>query len=303
MIKKQSSAKGLIFDIDTFAVHDGPGIRMAVYLKGCPLSCQWCHSPESQRPGPQLIFMRDRCKLCGICCSVCPGNIHSIEDGKKHIINWKECTACGKCVEHCPCNALAIKGYYISVDELVSKAKHLKPFFKHSGGGVTLTGGEITNQPNFAVAILKGCQSSGIHTAIETNGACDWPVLKQIIAHTDLILYDLKLFNEKDHIQRTGMSNRQILDNARRLVNHNIQVRIPLIPKITDTEDNLYSILSFMKNAGLRSVALLPYNPSSQAKYQWLGSAYKIQGKTQNHNKLNRIIKMANKMKLKAVIN
>lgn len=296
---------GLIFDIDTFAIHDGPGIRMAVYFKGCPLSCQWCHSPESQRTERELIFIRDRCQLCGTCVAVCPQNVHSVDENL-HVINWKACCVCGRCVEHCPYNALAIKGYRISADELVSKAARMKPFFEHSGGGITLTGGEVTLQSDFAATVLEGCKSLGIHTAIETCGACSWGQLEKLVVHTDLVLYDLKLIDEDEHRRWTSASQRQILRNAARLAeqcqarrrHYFVQIRVPLIPNITDTEDNLRGIFEFMRNVGLTSVALLPYNPSSGAKYEWLGLSYEIRGEPQSRNQLKSFVSMAQKMGL-----
>jgi len=299
--KKLSEVEGLIFDIDTFAVHDGPGIRMAVYFKGCPLSCQWCHSPESRRSEPELIFMRDRCQFCGACVAVCSQKVHSI-DGENHLVNRDECVVCGQCAEHCSYNALAIKGYRISAGKIVEKASHLKPFFNYSGGGVTLTGGEVTIQSNFAAAILAACQEQGIHTAIETSGACGWNQLEKLIPHIDLLLYDLKLIDEDEHRRWTGTSNRQILRNAARLANYNIQIRVPLIPNITDTEDNLRSIFEFMRSVGFSSVALLPYNPSANAKYEWLGLTYEIQGEPQSREQLDSFLNMAREMELEAGI-
>jgi len=292
---------GLIFDIDTFAIHDGPGIRMSVYFKGCPLACQWCHSPESRKPAPELIFISDRCAMCGTCVTVCKQGVHSV-DGSKHLINYSDCIVCGQCVENCPYNALAIKGYQITANALVKKAANLKPFFHHSGGGVTLTGGEVTQQADFAARVLSGCQELGIHTAIETCGACNWSRLEKLIAHSDLILYDLKLIDESEHRRWTGVPNRQILRNAARLNNHNVQVRVPLIPGVTDTESNLRGIFSFMRSVGLSSVALLPYNSSAAAKYEWLGLTYEIQGEPQSREVLDGFLDMAREARLEAVI-
>jgi len=205
-------------------------------------------------------------------------------------------------VEHCPHNALAIKGYKISAATIVNKAARLKPFFEHSGGGVTLTGGEVTYQADFAAAVLAGCQARRIHTAIETCGACNWPRLEQLIRHTDLVLYDLKLIDEDAHRRWTGASNRGILQNAAKLAGYNVWVRVPLIPNITDTEENLLGIFRFMRRVGLPSVELLPYNPSASAKYEWLGLTYAIQGEPQSRDRLNSFVEMAQGEGLEASI-
>jgi len=298
---EREAIQGLVFDIDTFAVHDGPGIRLAVYLKGCPLSCKWCHSPESQGTRPELVLTRDRCLLCGRCAAVCPQSAHVVEDGR-HLIARERCAACGRCVAICPSRALAIKGYWISAGEVVERAVRMKPFFDHSGGGITLSGGEVTAQAEFAAAVLAGCRAQGIHTAIETAGATSWDRLRPLVELCDLVLYDIKLIDEASHRQWAGAPNRQILDNARRLADYNVQVRVPLIPGITDTEENLDAIFAFMREAGLGPVALLPYNTSAGAKYEWLDRAYEIEAETQAVETLGRLVRMAYGAGLEAVI-
>ena len=297
----RDAVEGLIFDVDTFAVHDGPGIRMAVYLKGCPLRCQWCHSPESQRAAPELAFLRDRCAACGACVEACPSGVHEIR-GREHTLARDACRACGRCAERCACGALRIQGRTVPAGQLVARAVRLRAFFEHSGGGVTLTGGEVTAQADFAAAVLAGCREEGIHTAIETAGCCPWETLRDLAALSDLVLYDLKLIDEAAHRTCTGASNRQGLENARRLAGHNVQIRVPLVPGVTDTEENLLGIFAFLADAGLNEIALLPYNPSAGAKYEWLGRAQTIEGEPQSRERLAAIAEAARRMGLHAVI-
>ena len=285
-------AEGLVFDLDTFAVHDGPGIRMAVYLKGCLLACRWCHSPESIRPEPEVIFLRDRCVLCARCGAVCPQDVHALSDGQ-HALDREKCVVCGRCVEACPSGALAVKGVHMTAASIVAKAARLQPFFAHSGGGVTLTGGEVTGQVDFAEAVLAGCQERGIHTAIETCGACRWETLERLAARSDLVLFDLKLLDDAEHRRWTGASNRQILENAARLAGRNVVIRVPLIPGITDTEANLCGLFAFLRGSGLERVEFLPFNPSSAAKHEWLGLPFEVAGEPQDAARLAEIARRA----------
>ena len=266
-------SRGYLFDIDTFAIHDGPGIRMAVYLKGCPLRCGWCHSPESQKREPELAFMKDRCILCGRCIEVCPNSVHSF-DGNNHVIDWDSCTMSGECAKHCPADALVIKGFWASSDEVASQAGRMKPFFFHSGGGITLTGGEITMQADFAYDVLKQCHDDGIHTAIETCGSCDWEFLQPLVEVTDLILFDIKLIDREQHSRWTGAANDRILDNVKRLPADKTIIRVPMIPGVVDTDENIGAIKHVAYSAGISNIEYLPYNDSAAAKYEWLGRTY-----------------------------
>jgi pyruvate formate lyase activating enzyme len=210
------------------------------------------------------------------------------------------CIACGDCVGQCSSGALSNKGSVVSAGDIVAMARRMEAFFANSGGGITLSGGEVTMQDEFAVTVLAGCKQAGIHTAIETCGACEWSRLERIAQHTDVILYDIKLFDETAHRYWTGAGNRTILENARRLANRQVIIRVPLIPGITDTDDNLNGVFGFMAGSGLSRVSLLPYNPSAGAKYEWLGRSFDLQFEQQSPARLDGIVRMARRFGLDA---
>ncbi|MFW6270673.1 MAG: glycyl-radical enzyme activating protein [Bacillota bacterium] len=268
--------EGLIFDIDHFAAHDGPGIRMTVYLKGCPLRCIWCHSPESQKKDPTILFIKDECVLCGKCVSACNRGFQQISQKNKRIYKRQACIHCGDCVNVCPAEALKISGEKKTVLEVVNEVKENIIFYKNSGGGVTLTGGEVLYQPEFTLELLKNIKEEGIHTIIETSGMGEDKDLIKLIPYVDFFYYDLKLIDSEKHKQFTGTDNKIILDNLKILKEKtdDIVVRIPLIPGYTDHISNIRKIYKKMFQLDLKEVHLLPYNTSASAKYEWLDREY-----------------------------
>ena len=298
-------AEGLVFDIDRFATHDGPGIRMTVFLKGCPLSCAWCHSPESQNQRPELVYFADKCIGCWSCITACPEQALSPHRSQGKIeIDKTRCTHCGVCTEACCTNALQQMGRWMTVQELIALGLRDKIFYDLSCGGVTLTGGEITLQHEFSINFTRAARKQEIHTAIETSGYSPWEVLREIACDADLILYDLKVMDPKMHRRYIGTDNHLILENLERLKKSfpqkTIQVRIPLIPGVSDSEENVRETAKFMKKLGLFHLALLPYNESASAKYQWLGRAYSLHTlKTQSPVKLDELKEVASALGLK----
>jgi pyruvate formate lyase activating enzyme len=283
-----ADARGLVVDIDRFAVHDGPGIRTAVYLKGCPLHCTWCHSPETQSFSPELLYLPQKCTACGLCLSVCePGALIPLETQSTDLadvqvcrvaVDWEKCTHCGACAKVCYPGALKLSGTWMNAAELVTEVEKDHLFYTASGGGVTLTGGEASSQPVFAREFLAGCRSLGIHTALETNGCAPWRVYAELLQVVNLFLYDIKHMDDASHRRLTGASNRQIKRNLRRLAEQGaeITVRIPCIPGLNDDPANIAATAAFVHEIGLKTIHLLPYNISAEAKYHWLGREYSL---------------------------
>jgi pyruvate formate lyase activating enzyme len=278
-----TDAVGLVFDIDKFAVHDGPGIRTAVFLKGCPLHCTWCHSPESQANRIQLLYSRSRCTACGDCLEVCPERALKLVAGAAEV-DRSRCSQSGACAETCYPGAFRLSGEWRSVEQVFGEIEKDQPFFVRSGGGVTLTGGEVTQQSAFAHALLSRCHAARIHTAIETCGLAPWRVFERLCEVTDLFLYDVKHMDEAAHRRHTGASNGSILFNLQQLAagrakgGYDVIVRVPCIPGINDDDQNISATATFMLGVGLDTIHLLPYNESAGAKYEWLGRPYALAG-------------------------
>lgn len=268
--------KPLILELKGNSLDDGPGIRTVVFFKGCPLSCVWCHNPESKSPDPEISFAAEECIGCGTCLETCPNN--ALSKDNPFYIERSRCSLCFDCVETCPAGALTRVGREMTTDEIMEFVSRDKPFFDVSGGGVTLSGGEPTMYMDFCGELLSKLKAVGVHTLIETCGQFSFDHFERLILpYVDLIYYDLKIFDSESHRRYCGTGNDVILDNFRKLIKladnggFNIIPRTPLIPDVTDTEINLNSIANFLKQQGVRKAQLLLFNPLWYNKLPKLG--------------------------------
>lgn len=264
----------LIFDIKRYSINDGPGIRVTIFLKGCPLNCLWCHNPESISPNMQKLFTASKCIGCGECCRVCP--VQACTLTPSGIVTDQDlCTLCGKCAEVCPTLATEMSGQYRSVEELVKIIEKERPFFDQSGGGVTFSGGEPLLYPEFLVELLDACGRGKIHRAIDTSGYVKAETLLEVAGHADLFLYDLKIIDAAKHKHYTGVDNLLILNNLRLLAETGaaIQVRIPLVGGVNDDPESIRAFAAYV--AGLagtsKEINLLPFHDVARGKDLKLG--------------------------------
>ncbi len=278
--------KGLIFNVQRFSIHDGPGIRTAVFFKGCPLRCPWCSNPESQEARIEMTWDRKKCISCGTCLNACGRDaIHMVEQ-KLIVFDSKRCNACMMCKEVCPTGAISFEGYYRTAHEIMEIVMKDEPFYAESGGGITLTGGEVLAQPVFAGELLTLAKSKGIHTAMETT--CYGPKDKFIglLRNLDLLLCDIKHWNSDKHEAFTGVPLGLIQDNIRAAANYpTLQVigRVPVIPGFNYTPHDAARLSETILQLGISKVHLLRYHSFGEGKYELLGRKYEMDGTSQIH--------------------
>ena len=263
------SEKACIFNIQTYSIHDGPGIRTTVFFKGCPLRCRWCQNPESQSFRPELMLSPEKCTGCGKCAEVCPQGAVRMENGRP-VTDRERCTACGACVSACAAEARTVCGETRTVDEVYKEVSRDILFYKASGGGVTASGGEALCQPDFVYELFRKCKEAGMTTALDTTAYGAWETLERLAEVTDLFLVDIKHIRSEEHEQLTGVPNGPVLENLKRLIKKGcaVEIRMPIVPGMNDGEDVLEETADFLLRAldPLPRVALLPYHSMGESK-------------------------------------
>ncbi len=290
--------KGIIFDIKKYAIHDGPGIRTTVFLKGCPLKCWWCHNPESQKLEPEIMLYPDKCvNSCDLCIKAC--HTGALKKTNQIMIDKDKCDLCGDCIEICPSDAIKVSGREISVDDVMKEIDKDMLFYDESSGGITFSGGEPLLQIEFLESLLKESKKRYLTTVVDTSGYSDFERFEKINSLIDLYFYDLKLMDNELHKKYTGVSNKVILKNLEKLdkIHRNIEIRIPLVEGITDTQENIDAIIEFLKKLeNIVRVTLLNYHRAGVSKYERLGMPYLLEEiKPLPEEKINEIKNMFEK--------
>ncbi|MGA2478546.1 MAG: glycyl-radical enzyme activating protein [Spirochaetia bacterium] len=273
------AGRGIVFEIERYALKDGPGIRTVVFLKGCLLRCLWCSNPESQEPQPQLVYWREKCLNCRACITACPHGALSWSDGGV-LIDRRLCRACGTCAKGCNAEALVLLGRSMSAEEIFLEVQKDAAFYRTSGGGVTFSGGEPFEQPELLRETARLCKGARIHTGVETSGLVPWETMAATLPVIDLVLFDLKEMDPVRHRALTSADNQLVLENFRKLMKTGkaVIVRVPLIPRHNDRTDNYLRMIEFLRSTapGIR-VDLLPYHRLGRGKYRRLNLAYQLE--------------------------
>jgi pyruvate formate lyase activating enzyme len=276
VIKQQQNTKqGLIFNIQRYSLHDGPGIRTVVFFKGCPLRCKWCANPESLKFAQEISYNSKDCIGCQKCVGVCPSNA-ILFDGSKIDVDQTKCELSLACTHACPTGALLLDAKYYSVAQVMQIVLKDEAFYKNSGGGITLSGGECLSQSQFVIDLLKAAKDKNLHTAIETSGYCQWDEFENVLEYVDLVLYDLKHVDDDIHKEYIGVSNAVILSNLKKIADSekDMIVRIPIIPTVNDDEASISQYIDLLKNHKTNAVHLLPFHQLGESKYALAGVDY-----------------------------
>ncbi|PLX10551.1 MAG: glycyl-radical enzyme activating protein [Marinilabiliales bacterium] len=270
-----------IFDIKPYAINDGPGIRLTIFFKGCPLSCKWCHNPESISPKKQKFYTEKKCIGAKKCIEICPNDALKLTSNGL-ITDYSKCKLCGLCADVCPTKAIEMSGNKYTLNELMHKVEKERMFFESSGGGVTLSGGEPMMHPQIAIPLLEELGKKGIHRTVDTSGYTSITNLNKFINHTDLFLFDLKVVDQKKHIEFTGKSNKKIIENLNYLSDTGTDyiIRIPLIKGVNTSEKDFYQFAELINNLTYKpkEINILPYHDIAKMKYKKLGSSYDDEG-------------------------
>ena len=270
------AVEGIVFNLQHYCIHDGPGIRTNVFVQGCPLRCIWCANPESQKATPQLMYLADKCTGCGSCMAACPQKAiqRRADHPEKMCTDRTLCTACGACTNACRADGRTISGKVMTAGEAFDKVAADKLFYGKDGG-LTVTGGEALAHPEFTGALVQLCKAAGISTAVETCGAVAWQVMQPVLQHTDIVLYDIKQMDSALHKQYTGLGNEMILENLEHISNETdctIIVRCPVIPPCNDSPENFHALGRFLVEKKIRvsEINLLPYHNLGEGKREQL---------------------------------